>query len=48
MKIVRHAANSQSTEECRENYLNSCEESGGDLAEIAKIIRNEFQFTYYI
>ncbi len=39
--IVRENASIQSSKECRENYLRSCESHGDAIAEAAKVIRNE-------
>jgi hypothetical protein len=38
---VRNTAQSQETAECRENYLKSCENHGGELAKIAEQVRKE-------
>ncbi len=42
LSTVRESARIQSTPEHRENYLTSCENHGGDLAEIARQVRKEF------
>lgn len=40
---VRLNTAAQSTPECRENYLKSCEVHGGDLAIIAQEVRKEYE-----
>lgn len=39
---VRANAKTQANAVCRENYFKSCEAHGGELAEIAGIVRKEF------
>ena len=46
--LVRKNAHFQSSPECRENYFRSCEKHGGELAEIAVFVRNEFPLDYQI
>lgn len=40
--IVMECSKTQSTPQNRENYFNSCEAHGGDLAEIVKEIRKNY------
>ena len=46
IRNVRENARNQSTPECRENYLRSCESHGGELAEIVAIVRRELTGIY--
>ena len=41
---VRYFSGVQSTAEHRENYFRSCEAHGGELVEVVKQVRKEFQF----
>ena len=40
-KNVREGARSQVTAECRDNYLRSCENHGGDMIEVVATVRQE-------
>jgi len=42
LAVVRDSTSIQANFGCRENYLRSCEAHGGETAEAAKIVRQEF------
>lgn len=47
-KNVRYSAREQSTAEYRENYFKSCEDHGGDLEKVVKVVREEFPILFDI
>jgi hypothetical protein len=38
---IKNNALSQSNEQCRENYFNSCIKHGGEVAKVTRQVRNE-------